>query len=165
MKKLLTLALVSAMLLSGGLVFAQEGTVTNTATLEVLELEVTDGVVDWGILDGNTNGWYTLTILGQLQTVSNTGNGALRISMNGSNTDKGWILGIEADRGLDAYVQEYQFDDDSGQAGVLTLISTQTSTTIAAGASKSLDLLMLPPTSETTSGVHSWVVDITGTSL
>ena len=164
MKKLLTLALVSAMLLSGGLVFAQSGTVTNTAMLAYSELEVTDGIVDWGTLDPGV--YVNVLDVGEdIQQIINTGDKDLGIYINGNDTDNGWLLVDNATylvTAVNQYNQRYRYRNMIPADLSLAPVYADALTT---GDNASLNLWLNSPIEGSISDAQTWDVEITGTVL
>ena len=175
-KKITILSLLGLIFLLGGSAFAQEGEVSCSVQARVAELSISDGIVDYGLMDlgrhSNTEN------IGDNQIIENTGNLDLALGINSNNTAS-WTLGARSEDpcgngtdpyiscgGVETFVDQYEMGDTAtGSWTDMTTTNTDTGKTLDANTTTNLFLQVHTPTATIDPDQQTWNVEIVGTEL
>jgi len=170
MKRLLTVIglILLVAVFSSGVVLAGE-TVTCTVTPKVIAIEVTPGLVDYGVLDLGTSKSTLDFEPAKTLTAKNTGSVDEKFeirSSDASGTTTPWTLVTASSIGTNAFAHQYK----GGAATDWTDFESSSTTkilkaSVAKDETVNFDLQILMPTSTTDSGEKTITVTVLATGL
>ncbi len=164
-----------------GVVVQADEIVTATVTPQTISVSVTDGTVDYGILDiSNTNNTFDGAATADTQTITNTSNVSANMALRSSDAAKDGVPGVTdwalaAAISTDVFVHSYDIDATSPTWTAFpfdgTFDNTYTGTVVTLDASgganddATLDLKIDMPNSISDTTIHSITVTVLVTAL